>query len=39
VLTVDPQPVASRFAFNGTLTGRPSAVDPIYHWTWSLSGA
>lgn len=39
VLTVDPQPVASRFAFNGTLTERPTAADPIYHWTWSLSGA
>jgi hypothetical protein len=37
--TVEPQPVASRFAFNATLTGRPSSADPIYHWTWSLSGA
>ena len=37
--TVEPQPVASRFAFNATLTGRPSSADPVYHWTWSLSGA
>lgn len=38
-LTVEPQPVASRFAFNETLTGRPTAADPVYHWTWALSGA
>src|SRR5262249_4216933 len=38
-MTIDPQPVASRFAFTATLTARPSPSDPIYHWTWSLSGA
>jgi hypothetical protein len=39
-MTLTPEPVASRYAFNATLTGRPSpASDPIYHWTWALSGA
>jgi hypothetical protein len=38
-LTIEPRPVASRFAFNETLTGRPTPADPVYQWTWSLSGA
>jgi hypothetical protein len=38
-MTIAPQPVASRFAFNATLTGRPASADPVYHWTWALSGA
>jgi hypothetical protein len=39
-MTLDPEPVASRYAFNDTLSGSPSPSSaPIYHWTWALSGA
>ena len=38
-ITLNPEPVASRYAFNDTLTARTDPSSPIYHWTWALSGA
>ena len=36
--TPPPQTSNSRFAFAAAISGRPTALDPQYDWTWSLSG-